>query len=36
LGRMHRLERVADTIFIAAMVGMALICAVITYSVALS
>ena len=36
LGRMHRLERVADTIFIVAMIGMVLICALITYSVALS
>jgi hypothetical protein len=36
LGRMHRLERVADTIFIVAMIGMVLICALIAYSVALS
>src|SRR5256886_1495492 len=35
-GRMHRLEQIADTIFIVAMIGMVLICALITYSVALS
>ena len=33
--RMHRLERIADAIFIFAMIGMAGICALITYSVAL-
>jgi hypothetical protein len=33
LNRMHRLERVADTIFITAMIGMVAICALITYSV---
>ena len=31
--RMHRVERVADAIFILAMVGMVGICALITYSV---
>ncbi len=35
LRRMHRLERVADGIFIFAMIGMAAICALITYTVAL-
>src|SRR5207237_5561694 len=35
-GRMHRLEQIADTVFIVAMIGMVLICALITYSVALS
>jgi hypothetical protein len=33
LRRMHRIERVADAIFIVAMVGMAVICALITYSI---
>jgi hypothetical protein len=33
--RMHRLERIADGIFILAMTGMVVICAIITYSVAL-
>jgi hypothetical protein len=31
--RMHRLEKIADAIFITAMVGMVVICAVITYSI---
>ena len=31
--RMHRLERVADTIFIIAMIGMVIICALITYNI---
>jgi uncharacterized membrane protein YqjE len=35
LRRMHRLERVADGIFIFAMIGMAAICALITYTIAL-
>jgi hypothetical protein len=35
LKRMHRLERIADGIFIFAMVGMAAICALVTYSIAL-
>jgi len=34
LRRMHRLERIADGIFIFAMVGMVAICALITYSIA--
>ncbi|HEX4696106.1 MAG TPA: hypothetical protein VH254_00350 [Candidatus Udaeobacter sp.] len=33
LRRMHRIERVADAIFIVAMIGMVAICALITYSV---
>ncbi|HET9856562.1 MAG TPA: hypothetical protein VFP99_01900 [Chthoniobacterales bacterium] len=35
LRRMHRLERLADAIFIFAMIGMVAVCALITYSVAL-
>ena len=35
LHRMHRLERIADAIFIFAMIGMVAICALITYSIAL-
>jgi uncharacterized membrane protein len=35
LRRMHRLERIADGIFIFAMIGMVAICALITYSVAM-
>jgi hypothetical protein len=31
--RMHRLERVADAIFITAMIGMVIICALITYTI---
>lgn len=31
--RMHRLEKVADAIFIAAMIGMVIICALITYHI---
>ena len=31
--RMHRLEKVADAIFITAMIGMAIICALITYNI---
>ena len=31
--RMHRLERVADAIFIIAMIGMVIICALITYTI---
>jgi hypothetical protein len=34
-GRMHRLERIADGIFIFAMIGMVAICALVTYSIAL-
>lgn len=33
LRRMHRIERVADAIFIVAMIGMVVICALITYSI---
>jgi len=33
LRRMHRLEKIADGIFIIAMIGMVIICALITYSV---
>jgi hypothetical protein len=32
---MHRLEKIADGIFIIAMIGMVIICAVITYTVSL-
>ncbi len=35
LRRMHRLERLADGIFIFAMIGMVAVCALITYSIAL-
>jgi len=31
--RMHRLEKIADGIFIIAMIGMVIICALITYSI---
>lgn len=31
--RMHRLEKVADAIFIVAMIGMVIICALITYHI---
>jgi len=31
--RLHRLERVADAIFIIAMIGMVIICALITYNI---
>jgi hypothetical protein len=33
LRRMHRLERIADGIFIIAMIGMVVVCTLITYSV---
>jgi Kef-type K+ transport system membrane component KefB len=33
LRRMHRLEKIADGIFIVAMIGMVIICALITYSI---
>jgi hypothetical protein len=33
LRRMHRLEKIADGIFIFAMIGMVVICALITYSI---
>jgi hypothetical protein len=35
LGRMHRLEKIADVIFIVAMIGMVIICAVITYTISI-
>ncbi len=35
LRQMHRLERIADAIFILAMIGMVAICALITYTIAL-
>jgi len=35
LRRMHRLERIADGIFIIAMIGMVVICAVITYTISM-
>jgi hypothetical protein len=35
VGRMHRLERIADAIFLLAMVGMVGICGLITYTIAL-
>ena len=35
LRRMHRLERIADGIFIVAMVGMVVVCALITYTVSI-
>jgi uncharacterized membrane protein YqjE len=35
LRRMHRVEQIADGIFILAMIGMVAICALITYSIAL-
>jgi Kef-type K+ transport system membrane component KefB len=34
--RMHRLERVADAIFIIAMIGMVIICALIAYNISVS
>jgi hypothetical protein len=33
LRRMHRLEKIADVIFIIAMIGMVVICALITYTI---
>lgn len=33
LRRMHRLEKIADGIFIIAMIGMVVVCALITYSI---
>src|SRR5437867_11830345 len=35
LRRMHRLERIADGIFIMAMIGMVVICALITYTISI-
>jgi uncharacterized membrane protein len=33
--RMHRLEKIADVIFIVAMIGMVIVCALITYTISL-
>ncbi|HEV8418240.1 MAG TPA: hypothetical protein VGQ43_05795 [Candidatus Udaeobacter sp.] len=33
--RMHRLEKIADAIFIVAMIGMVIICALITYTISI-
>jgi hypothetical protein len=33
--RMHRLEKIADGIFILAMIGMVIICALITYNISI-
>jgi hypothetical protein len=33
LRRMHRLEKIADGIFIVAMIGMVVVCALITYTI---
>jgi hypothetical protein len=35
LRRMHRLEKIADAVFIIAMIGMVVICALITYSISI-
>src|SRR6059036_3128891 len=35
LRRMHRLEKIADGIFIMAMIGMVVICALITYTISI-
>jgi uncharacterized membrane protein len=35
LRRMHRLEKIADVTFIVAMIGMVIICAVITYTISI-
>jgi hypothetical protein len=35
LRRMHRLERIADAIFVIAMIGIVVVCALITYSVSI-
>src|SRR5881409_4269884 len=35
LRRMHRIEKIADAIFIVAMIGMVIICALITYSISI-
>jgi hypothetical protein len=35
LARMHRVEQIADIVFIVAMIGMVAICALITYTIAL-
>lgn len=35
LGRMHQLERIADVTFIIAMIGMVVVCALITYTISI-
>src|SRR5712664_4518885 len=35
LRRMHRLEKIADTIFIIAMIGMVVVCALVTYTISM-
>jgi len=35
LRRLHRLERIADSIFIIAMIGMVAVCALITYTISI-
>jgi hypothetical protein len=35
LHRMHRLEKIADAIFIIAMIGMVVVCALITYTISI-
>jgi hypothetical protein len=35
LRRMHRLEKIADAIFIIAMIGMVVVCALVTYSISM-
>src|SRR5216110_2747389 len=35
LRRMHRLEKIADAIFIVAMIGMVVVCALITYTISI-
>lgn len=35
LGRMHRIERAADAIFVIAMIGMVAVCVVITYAMSI-
>jgi hypothetical protein len=36
LRRMHRLEKIADAIFIVAIIGMVVVCALITYTISAS
>ena len=35
LRRMHRLEKIADAIFIIAMIGMVVVCALVTYTISI-
>ena len=35
LHRMHRLEKIADAIFIIAMIGMVVVCALVTYTISI-